>query len=83
MYRDVTVYRLVAGGSDERLRTLMADNSALHAEIPGLVSYSLTRSDPSRDSDYVVRMAVSGSEGPPPRDHLVAPMPLFMSDQIA
>ncbi len=37
MYRDVTVYRLVAGGSDERLSTLMADNSALHAEIPGLV----------------------------------------------
>ncbi|MDP9459121.1 MAG: hypothetical protein M3Q22_02340, partial [Actinomycetota bacterium] len=62
MYRDVTVYRLVAGGSDERLRTLMADNSALHAEIPGLVSYSLTRSDPSRDPDYVVRMAVSADD---------------------
>lgn len=59
MYRDVALYQLAVDQSDERLERLMAENAALHQRVPGLVSYSLTRTAPGKDPAFVVRTAVS------------------------
>lgn len=63
MYRELTVYRLSAEAAEGRLAGLLAANSALQQKVPGLVSYSLTRSDPDDVLQHVVRMAVSADGG--------------------